>query len=82
MEEIVNTSPDFFSMECITTREDGVQNSRIDGNKIAQTLSSKFPDKTNLVCYLCGPPQMIRERTADLLDQGLPSRNVKYELWW
>jgi len=78
---IANEHPDMFSVEYNLTREDAT-GGRISKERISSTLAAKYHSKEKVFCYLCGPPQMIKDLTADLASLGIPKSNIKYELWW
>lgn len=77
LDDVAKKQSEVFSLDYITTADE----KRMDREKIRATLS-RFPNHQRLVCYLCGPPQMIKDRTADLLSFGISQSHIKYELWW
>ena len=81
-DEIANHEPDVFSVNYIRTRE-GSSDRRLNKDKLSSTLEANFStSKDKIICYLCGPPQMIQNLTPDLQALGIPKGNIKYELWW
>ena len=34
------------------------------------------------VCYLCGPPQMIRDALSAVKAIGVPEHHIRFEKWW
>ena len=34
------------------------------------------------LCYICGPPEMIRAMLAALKEIGVPEERLRYEQWW
>ena len=79
-DEIANTKPDVFSVDYMRTRENN--DDRVTKKKLSSTLDEKFSSKEKVFCYLCGPPQMVKDLTKDLESLGIPKCNIKYELWW
>lgn len=47
----------------------------------ATALSAAGVD-TNTLCYICGPPEMIRAILAALKEIGVPEERLQYEQWW
>ena len=78
---IANEHPDMFSVEYNLTRE-GNSGNRVTKERISSTLKEKFQSQEKVFFYLCGPPQMIKDLTQDLISLGIPKCNIKYELWW
>ena len=58
--------------------------SSINSRIIVQGLGSIDTRKENkpLFCYLCGPPNMIKDIARILIDLGVPKKRVIYEMWW
>ena len=79
-DEIANKKPDVFSVDYMRTRENN--DDRVTKKKLSSTLDEKFSSKEKVFCYLCGPPQMVKDLTKDLEYLGIPKCNIKYELWW
>ena len=69
--------------------EPDFKNKRIDVDDIKEAIKL-FSDETNdtrkenkpLFCYLCGPPNMIKDIARILIDLGIPKKRVIYEMWW
>ena len=36
----------------------------------------------NTLCYICGPPEMIRAMQAALKEIGVPEERLQFEQWW
>lgn len=51
------------------------------GRISAATLQEAGID-TNHLCYICGPPQMIRDMLTALKEIGVPEERLRYEQWW
>jgi len=82
-DEITKQEPDVFSVNYIQTREADSSDNRLNKDKLSSTLEANFPSsKDKIICYLCGPPQMIKDLNQDLQALGIPKGNIKYELWW
>ena len=79
-DEIANKKPDVFSVDYMRTQENN--DDRVTKKKLSSTLDEIFSSKEKVFCYLCGPPQMVKDLTKDLESLGIPKCNIKYELWW
>lgn len=79
-DEIAKKKSDVFSVDYMRTRENNDE--RVTKKKLSSTLDEKFSSKEKVFCYLCGPPQMVKDLTNDLESLGIPKCNIKYELWW
>jgi len=82
IEECAQQQPDKISCSFVATREQ--KNSRITQEYLRDFfIEHKLsPNNTKLVCYMCGPPQMIKAFNKYLLSLGVPKEQIKYELWW
>jgi len=78
-DEVADKKPDVFSVDYMRTQENC---DRVNKQKLSATLEEKFSSIDKVFCYLCGPPQMIKDLKKDLISLGVPEGNVKYELWW
>ena len=64
-----------------------IRNKRIEVDDIKEALNL-FSDcdtgksKRPLFCFLCGPPNMIKDIARILIDLGVPKERVMYEMWW
>ena len=79
-DEIAKKKSDVFSVDYMRTRENNDE--RVTKKKLSSTLDENFSSKEKVFCYLCGPPQMVKDLTNDLESLGIPKCNIKYELWW
>ena len=65
-----------------------IKNKRIDVDDIKEAIKlfSDFDDNRDknrpLFCFLCGPPNMIKDVARILIDLGIPKNRVMYEMWW
>lgn len=60
---------------------------RIDTDDLRESIQYFSCDKSKkalpMFCFLCGPPEMIKEMSAMLIDDlGVPPTHVMYEMWW
>lgn len=80
LNELASKLPQRFSMDFITTQQG---DSRIDRDILKAAMASKFSNPANVFCYLCGPPQMIKDVSRELHSAcAVPKQNIKFELWW
>ena len=76
-----------FQAEFFVTRErekgeEGeVKYRRITKADLERTLGGRESSERRL-CYLCGPPAMVEQVRAWLLELNIPEDNIRYELWW
>lgn len=81
IEGCAQQQPDMISCSFLATREQ--KNSRITQDFLKDTfIQHNLIPTAKLVCYLCGPPQMIKDFNNYLLSLGVPKEKIKYELWW
>ena len=65
------------------------KNKRIDEKDIKEAIKLFSEERSDadkrqrpLFCYLCGPPNMIKDMARVLIDLGIPKERVMYEMWW
>jgi ferredoxin-NADP reductase len=78
LDRTVNTFPATFSVHYIATSE---SDRRIDRDSLKAALSS-FESPNNVVCFVCGPPTLVKEVDKHLQSLQVPKNNICYELWW
>ena len=71
--------PEVFTNEYISTRDTG---KKIDLQKLQEAVMLLNGPKKRTFCFVCGPPQMIKDVTKLIGSLGIPESNIKYELWW
>ena len=82
-----------FQAEFFVTREEReseggggeVNYRRITKADLEKTLSSGTSGRERTertVCYLCGPPDMVDQLRAWLLQLNVREENIRCELWW
>lgn len=74
-EEFSNFSSQFF-----ISRSGKGCTGRMGDTEISSRLSELKPGR--VICYLCGPPVMIRDVEATLLNLQVPKEDIRYELWY
>ena len=67
--------------------ESDIRNKRIEMDEIKEALNLFSDCDTRkssrpLFCFLCGPPNMIKDIARILVDLGIPKERVMYEMWW
>ena len=74
-----------FQAEFFVTREMGedgeVKCRRITKADIERTVRGRQRTE-RLICYLCGPPDMVDQLRVWLLQLNVSEENIRYELWW
>ena len=67
--------------EYFVTREADSQfvNRRMSKDDIALRLSGAGESN---ICFICGPPDMVRQTSQWLYELNIPKENIKFELWW
>ena len=66
-----------FQAEFFVTRE-GAEGE--DGGVKYRRITKADIERT--ICYLCGPPDMVEQVKAWLLQLNISEDNIRYELWW
>lgn len=71
-----------FSCQYFQTRgPDGA--GRMSQESLKSALSGmKVPSGDSPLCYLCGPPEFIKQMNIWLLDLNVPKDNIMFEMWW
>ena len=79
---------DTFQAEFFVTREKSeggereVNYRRLTKADLEKALSVREGRRERTVCYLCGPPDMVDQLRAWLLQLNITEENIRYELWW
>lgn len=77
-----NIRSKYFVTKEQSSNSDTVTFRRLNKSDLASCLDSSESTKNSTICYLCGPPDMVVQTRQWLHQLGIPSRNVKFELWW
>ena len=79
-EAIAARNSDFRAHFTVTRSHDEQWNGNI-GRIDATTLRNAGIDGNHL-CYICGPPDMIRAMLSALKEIGVPEERLRFEQWW
>ncbi len=79
-EDITARNPNFRTHFTVTRSHSEQWNGNI-GRIDASTLRDAGIDSNHL-CYICGPPEMIRAMLSTLKEIGVPEERLHYEQWW
>jgi len=56
---------------------------RMSQESLKSALSGmKVPSEDSPLCYLCGPPEFIKQMNIWLIDLNVPKDNIMFEMWW
>ena len=50
--------------------------------RISAAMMRETGIATDSLCFICGPPPMIRDVAAALAQIGVPPARIRYERWW
>lgn len=79
--EAIATSNSNFRAHFTITRPHSEAWSGNVGRISPSTLQDAGIDANHL-CYICGPPQMIKDMLTALKEIGVPAERLRYEQWW
>lgn len=87
LEEISKDHPNFKCRFFETSPSSPRSSARITredlGLAIRDMNGEDFPDgKVASFCFICGPTPMIRDMDRMAQEEGIPQKNIFYELWW
>ncbi len=79
-ETIATSNPNFRTHFTVTRPHTEPWNGNVGRISVA-TLQDAGIDASAL-CYICGPPEMIREILSALKEIGVPEERLRFEQWW
>lgn len=79
-EAIAARNPDFRAHFTVTRPHSEPWHGKT-GRIAAKTLRNAGIDANHL-CYICGPPELIRAMLSVLKEIGVPEERIRFEQWW